>query len=303
MGQLVKPECYWVGYSEMNEDEIFRYLKDSGNESFMESVREASSEGLSSAEILCSLFAKLCYKSLSIGQNANITKTRNIEDNIRGCFDVGHGSIFEHVGFNFIIANCSRVFTHELVRHRIGTAFSQNSGRYIRLDNIDLVFDPILSGTEDLVLAHLQETEDLVYKMECVKGLRVPPKEYSNVSYLDYLDRRDRGHGGAEERKWVPNTEMEMGLKKKLTSAIRRIAPNGQANEIAFSVNIRALRHTIMLRTSRYAEWEIRLVFEKLYRMLQKDYPTIFHGAKEDVIDGIVEVSGMRTQPYEKEGV
>ena len=101
----------------------------------------------------------------------------------------------------------------------------------------------------------------------------------------------------------------EMGLnemkdstkKKKITSALRRIAPNGQSNEIGFSVNLRTLRHTIMMRTGRHAEWEIRLVFNQLYLLLKDKYPYIFYGAKEEMVDGLLEVSGMKMQPYEKE--
>lgn len=268
MGQFVKPSLYCVGYSEMNDSEVLRYLKDSGNDDFYESILKARDIGLSNAEIMCSMFSKLCYKSLTVGQNANISRVRDIEDNLRGTFDAGHGSVFEHVGFNFIIRNCSRVFTHELVRHRIGTAFSQNSGRYIRLDSIDLVFDPILEPVR-------ANAERIVKFLEL---------EYSEMVKIMGLD-----------------TMKDFGNKKKITSALRRFAPNGQSNEIGFSVNLRSLRHTIMMRTGRHSEWEIRLVFQDIYLMLKEQYPTIFHGAKEEIIDSIIEVSGMKTQPYEKE--
>jgi len=302
MGQFVRPETYWVGYTETNDCEILRYLKDSGNDEFWESVQAARQNGLSNAEILCSMFAKLCYKSLSLGKNANISRVRDIESNIRGSFDHGHGSVFEHVGFNFVIRDCSRVFTHELVRHRIGTAFSQNSGRYIRLDNIDLVWDPILAGCETIVGQHLQATEDLVYKMECQKGLRVPPPRFPDCEATAYLDRRNSNDPNAAELKWVVNEgkDLNFDIKKKITSAIRRVAPNGQSNEIGFSVNLRSLRHTVMMRTGRHSEWEIRVVFEQLYFLLKEKYPTIFHGAVENIIDGVTEVSGMKMQPYEK---
>jgi len=44
-----------------------------------------------------------------------------------------HGSVLEHAGYSFALRNVSRVFTHELVRHRAGSAFSQESLRYVRL--------------------------------------------------------------------------------------------------------------------------------------------------------------------------
>ncbi len=267
MGKFVEPIVYWVGFQEINEAEVRRYLKDSGNEDFLESMEAARKAGLTSAEILCSMFAKLCYKSLTLGKNENISRIRDIEDNVRNCFDVGHGSVFEHVNFNFIVTDCSRVFTHELVRHRAGTAFSQNSGRFIRLDEIDIVFDPILEPIRNLCLEK-QKYDEEWYK-KAVEAIGLPSlKNFSQ--------------------------------KKKITSALRRFAPNGQGNEIAFSVNLRSLRHTVLMRTGRSAEWEIRKVFEQIYLLLKNKYPTIFHGAKEEVIEGIIEVTGMRMQPYEK---
>jgi thymidylate synthase (FAD) len=267
MGKFVEPKVYWVGYQKINEAEVHRYLKDSGNEDFLESMEAARKGGLTDAEILCSMFAKLCYKSLTLGHNENISRVRDIEDNLRNCFDVGHGSVFEHVNFNFIIADCSRVFTHELVRHRTGTAFSQNSGRFIRLDEIDIVFDPILEPIRDL--CQVKQLHDEVWYKRAVEAIGL--KNMKNFTQ-----------------------------KKKITSALRRFAPNGQSNEIGFSVNLRSLRHTVMMRTGRHAEWEIRKVFEQIYLLLKNVYPTIFHGAKEEVIGGIIEVTGMLMQPYEK---
>ena len=92
---------------------------------------------------------------------------------------------------------------------------------------------------------------------------------------------------------------MKMVDKKKLTSYLRRNLPNGQANEIGVTLNIRALRHLVQMRTSRHAEWEIRLVFGQIYDLVKAKFPLIFHGAKETKIGGLVEISGMKMQPYE----
>jgi len=301
--RFVTPKTYFFGYPELNESEVRRYLADTQNEDFLKSMTAAREAGLSSAEILCSIFAKLCYKALTLGQNANVTRTRDIADNLANCFDTGHGSIFEHVMFNFVVSDCSRVFTHELVRHRVGVAFSQTSGRYCRLDHIPIIWDPILDPVKDMWDHHLQKTEDLVYLTECALGLRVPTQEQEERAYAPDYWVNCRAHaapGCEDDSKWVPNDKMPFAQKKKLTSAIRRIAPNGQANEIAVSLNLRALRHTILMRTNRVAEWEIRLVFNQIYQMLKPHYPTIFHGAKETMVEGLLEISGMKCQPYEK---
>lgn len=157
--------------------------------------------------------------------------------------------------------------THELIRHRAGTAFSQTSGRYVRSDSVDIVFDPILNPV------------------------------WEDVRILQSLiEERYR----AMVDKMQLDTMTDFSLKKKITSALRRLLPNGQANEIGFSVNLRSLRHIIQMRTSRHAEWEIRLVFQQVYQLVKSRFPLLFYGAKEEVVDGIVEVSGMKMQPYER---
>lgn len=269
MGSLVTPKVYLVGQTTLDKSEVLRYLRDSGNEDFAASMADAELAGLSGGEIMCSLFAKLCYKSLSLGHNPNVTRVRDIADNIKNCFSVGHGSIFEHLTFNFIITDCSRVMTHELVRHRVGTAFSQNSGRYIRITDIDIVYDPILEPAKDEIKQYIKDIEER-YKLLCHK--------------LNIDEASD------------------FTTKKKLTSALRRIAPNGQSNEIALSINLRALRHTILLRTSRHAEWEIRHVFAEIYKIMKERYPLMFADAIETVVDGILEITGMKMQPYEDNG-
>ena len=83
----------------------------------------------------------------------------------------------------------------------------------------------------------------------------------------------------------------DFGTKKKLTSAMRRMLPNGQANEIGVSLNLRALRHTIENRTSRHTEWEIRYIFNQIYKLMKKKYKAMFFDAKEEEVEGLLEIT------------
>lgn len=268
MSKLVTPKVYFIGETGILPDGFLEYLKDSGNEDFLKSVTEARNKGLSDGEILTSMMAKLCYASLTLGKNDNITRIRDISDNLVGTINQGHGSVWEHCQLNFIVRDCSRVFTHELVRHRVGTAFSQTSGRYVRGDSVNIVFDPIL----DPVKADIERLQGII------------EDEYQRMV-----------------RKMGLDTMTDFTLKKQITSALRRVLPNGQSNEIGFSCNLRTLRHTIQLRTSRHAEWEIREVFGQIYQLVKDKYPLLFYGAKEEEVKGLLEVSGMKMQPYEKD--
>lgn len=267
MGKLVKPKVYLIGETVILAEGLDDYLEDGGNLDFWDTIAAARKQNLSDGEIICSLFAKLCYAALTLGKNDNISRIRDIPDNIRNAFDQGHGSVFEHASLNFVVRNCSRVFTHELVRHRAGTAFSQTSGRFVRGDSVDVVFDPILEPVRPYV-EHVQQLVEKSYR--------------EMVATLGLDDMKDKDE------------------LKRYTSALRRILPNGQSNEIGFSVNLRSLRHVVMMRTARGAEWEIREVFGQVYRLTKAKYPLLYHGAKEEIVRGLVEVSGMKMQPYER---
>lgn len=302
MGQLVKPKVFFVGATEVNEEGLKAYLEETGQFAFWEVYQQARAEGISSGEALCSVFAKLCYRSLVLGKNSNVKKIRDIENNLRGCFDTGHGSVFEHCQLNFIVTNCSRVYTHEQVRQRAGWAYSQTSGRYCRLDSIDLVWSNLLDPVKDLWLKHLGATEDLVYLTECRLGMRKPAPGFEDYAAEYWINTRASMASGHEnDAKWVPDDSFDFDKRKAITSAIRRIAPNGQANEIAMSCNIRALRHVVQLRTARFAETEIRDVFAQVYHLVSARFPTIFHKARTRMFDGLPEVHGMKMNPYDIE--
>lgn len=259
----VTPKTFLIGMTAIDVKGLTDYLKYTGNEDFL---RDMCRDDLAN---LVSFYAKLCYASLSKGKNDNLTRTRSVEDNIKAVLASAHGSVLEHVTFNFVTTDCSRVFTHELIRHRVGTAFSQTSGRYVRTDSLEVVLeDPILEKYGVLMqLYSVMEDLSVVYNGVCQKI-------------------------------FTENPNMSFEEKKKVTSALRRILPNGQANEIGWSANVRALRHLIQMRTSRHAEWEIRTVFAEVFALCSEKTPILFSDANVEIVDGLPEVTGMKTLPY-----
>ena len=51
---------------------------------------------------------------------------------IQSVIESGHGSTIEHIVFTFAISGVSRTLSHQLVRHRAGVAFDQQSQRYVK---------------------------------------------------------------------------------------------------------------------------------------------------------------------------
>lgn len=226
-------------------------LDDEGVDDLMTSLRTEGwhTDSTNSAEVLTEIAGKSCYMSFSTDLNLNLTKTggRDNHDYIQGgIVATGHGSVLEHSSCTFMLRNVSRVVTHELVRHRAGTAFSQTSGRYVRTDSLEVYVPEILKmypGVPEAFMRAFREQHD---------------------RYLELVKLT-----GIDEMK-------DFGQKKKITSALRRILGNGQANNILITANHRAWRHIIAVRTDVAAEEEIRVVIADVARQLSDRFPAIY---------------------------
>lgn len=196
------------------------------------------------ASLLVEVAGRLCYKSFGTDLNPNITKVRegNLEyvDNI---LKQKHGAVIEHGTATYAILNCSRVVTHEFVRHRIAS-YSQESLRYVRLTDLKAYFP-------DAFNKHPKSSTIRQMFVEVFSYLEKVQQDLSDVLDLD-----------------SPGLGFE--VKKALTSAMRRMAPIGLATNIVVTANHRSWRNIIMQRTSRHAEEEIRLVAYKIAQDLSK---------------------------------
>lgn len=252
--KFVEPKVFLVGETRIVEDGLSAYLDHIG-------VPTWNTNAPSDAEKLCEVMGRLCYRSFEPGLNPNVTRVRQGNDVYLGnIVDVGHGSVLEHGFMNFIFADVSRVVTHELVRHRAGTAISQESLRFVRLDKLSAY-----------VPTHIRESEEgMEIYTKTIEQLEQIQLQLAQVFDIDNAKQFD--------------------VKKKLTSAFRRVAPDGVATTIGWSCNFRALRHIIEHRTDRHAEEEIRLLFGKVYELVNERYPNLFADYEAEMIDGFPEV-------------
>ena len=67
---------------------------------------------------------------------------------INGVIESGHGSTIEHVVFTFGITGVSRTLSHQLVRHRAGVAFDQQSQRYVTYKQAATMLPQTIAGAE-----------------------------------------------------------------------------------------------------------------------------------------------------------
>ncbi|HET7029989.1 MAG TPA: FAD-dependent thymidylate synthase [Candidatus Limnocylindrales bacterium] len=68
---------------------------------------------------------------------------------ISGVIESGHGSTIEHVVFTFGISGVSRTLSHQLVRHRAGVAFDQQSQRYVTFKGASTMLPASIEDAED----------------------------------------------------------------------------------------------------------------------------------------------------------
>lgn len=199
-------------------------------------------------EALLEVAGRLCYRSWEPGLNPNVTRVRKSNEYIeKSIMASEHHSVLEHISITFLFQDVSRVFTHELVRHRL-SAFSQESMRYVRLDDIHFYIPEDIAQDFPHVAAMMEEW--FIQNSDVQKQL-------ASMFNLD-----------------DPNMTFEK--KKYLTSFMRRFAPDGLLTSILWTTNLRNLRHVIKLRTSPAAEVEIREVFNKVYSIAQELYPSVF---------------------------
>jgi thymidylate synthase (FAD) len=197
------------------------------------------------AELLVEFSGRACYRSWAPGLNANVSRVRaDGREYVRNLIASGHGSVLEHVSWTFAFRDVSRVFTHELVRHRAGSAFSQESLRYVRVTDIGFRVPAALEPLRDRVVSLVEQLEE--FQLDAAAALGV-------------------------DEDGVP-----FDVKKEVTSALRRLAPIGLSTDIVWTANARTLRHVVELRTAPAAEEELRGVFGDVAEIMRREAPALF---------------------------
>jgi thymidylate synthase (FAD) len=202
------------------------------------SARVHSSEG-GNCDDLSEFAGRQCYRSWSVG--------RSNLDYIRNVVDEGHGSIFEHSLLNFQVSGVSRTFSHELVRHRVGTAFSQESQRYVDAKDMRFVLPPLLANRIEKFNSAAEAENDVefsLFRQSCQSSL----DDYQAMQSV--LNARLISEDTTPKEKTA--------LKKRANEAARSLLHNAAETRMVFSCNLRELRHLLTLRGTDYADLEIK---------------------------------------------
>ncbi len=258
MRRIEKPKVYLVAKTSLVPEGLEEYLEDLGNPEWK------PEQEVSDAETLIEAAGRMCYRSWQPfdpdkpeATNPNVTRVRKgNKEYIANVLASGHGSLLEHATMTFICRGVSRVFTHELVRHRAGMAYSQESLRYVRLDDLSFWLPDALNGKPEA----LQKFKEVIHLLEGVQ------RELASIFDIENIK--------------------QFHTKKQLTSLFRRLAPIGLGTSIMVTGSLRAWRHIIELRTSEAAEEEIRIVLGEIATVCLREYPNVFQDMSRNAESG-----------------
>lgn len=180
-----------------------------------------------------------CYRSWDKG--------RPTDEYIKNILEQGHGSVLEHANISVAISGISRSCSHEIVRHRAGFAYSQESQRYVDCKDIDFVIPPAMIGS--------QITEE-AFRDFCVLA-------------LDNYDLM---------QKQLSSTDMP---RKRINEAARAVLPNATETRMVMTGNLRAWRHFFEMRGSPSADAEIRRLAVAIFEKLEPIAPYCFADFKK----------------------
>ena len=247
-----------IAETRVNKEAVEAWLKDLGADEFLEEL-PGHYDVVSEPALLVALAAKQCYMAFQPSLNPNLTKVRkDMVDYLDNVLKQKHGSVLEHAVFTYAINGCSRVFTGENNRHRAGVGISERSMRYVRYESIPYWVPPCFRdapGDEYATLVKKELSRDIMQQQ--FMGQEAAMAEFANIWKQE-----------------LAGTNFH--TKKVLTSAFRRVIGMGVATGGVWSLNVRALRHIIALRTDEGAEEEIVDVYRQIGKDMIAHVPELF---------------------------
>jgi len=158
---------------------------------------------------------------------------------VKRVLDSGHQSVAENISFTFAIEGISRACSHQLVRHRAGIVFSQQSQRYVEIKE------------------SLQELRDIREHGGAAKTAGIVEK---------YFVPNQDGMSGLKYAELDCLIEYRRLIEEEGTAPedARAILPNATKTNITMSINLRELMHISNLRLCSRAQTEIRQLFQEI---------------------------------------
>ncbi|MFD3155596.1 FAD-dependent thymidylate synthase [Haloimpatiens sp. FM7330] len=193
--------------------------------------------------------AKLCYSAVGIDEIQENLEDEKTAKFLNMLMSYGHESPIEHVSFTFAIEGVSRSLTHQLVRHRIAS-FSQQSQRYVRLDQFKYIVPPEIENNEEA-------------KKIFIEAMNKDQEAYDKLTEI-------------LKSKYLKDGMKKLQAEKKAIEDARYVFPNACETKIIVTMNARSLMNFFKHRCCNRAQWEIRSLAEEMLKQVKQVAPILF---------------------------
>lgn len=202
------------------------------------------------AEKLTAMSAKLCYSPASIDDLSVSMDRQEAADFIEKIVNIGHLSTIEHASFTFGIEGVSRTLLAQITRHRVAS-FSVQSQRYVSYSK----------GFNYIVPPSIRELgDDAVSKYE---------------------------QQMATMQQWYDEWRIALGEKgEKSNQDARFVLPGACETKMILTMNARELTHFFALRCCNRAQWEIRELAWRMFKLVCETAPALFTSAGPACVRG-----------------
>lgn len=208
-------------------------------------------------EKLVAAAAKLCYSDSGASQLMDNLTDEKTAEFVNMLSSIGHESVMEHAVFTFSVEGISRACSHQLVRHRIAS-YSQKSQRYVNEDHFEFIIPPEIEAVPEA-------------KEEFLKQMNSVAESYSKI--VDILTQK---HLNFFISQGLTEKDAASKARKKANEDARFILPNACETKIVVTMNVRSLFNFFKHRCCNRAQWEIRELAIRMYKLCYEAAPSLF---------------------------
>jgi thymidylate synthase (FAD) len=225
------------------------------------------------AQELIEAAGRVCY--MSFGENQS--ERSNVEY-IHNLIAMGHESVLEHVNWSFVITGISRALSHQIVRHRVGFAFSQLSQQYHDESDADFTMPVEIEGNPRAEAAWERAVSTAKEAYREILHLLQQSTEYrtSNLKPREF--------------------------RRAIRSAARSVLPGCTETTLFMTANARALRHFFTVRGGILGDREMRDLAVELFSVVGREAPAVFSDFKiAKLLDGSDMVQRLGGEPLQED--
>ena len=201
--------------------------------------------------------AKLCYSNAGIDAISENLDREGTEKFLNMLLSMGHESPIEHASFTFAVEGVSRSLLAQLTRHRIAS-YTVKSQRYVKEGQFEFVTPPEIDNDEEA-------------KKIYIETMKMEQDAYNKLSEI--LEKK---HYETFVSQGIDEKKAKNMAEKKAIEDARYVLPNSCATTLMMTFNARSLYNFFEHRCCERAQWEIRIMADKMLELVKEVAPVLF---------------------------